>query len=653
MSFTTGAFSFGSNPASAGRFGATRGRVNGSAVQGVNYPSPFFDVAHTYLPTTVKQLFRFCRYYFLTNPLINATCFKLSEYPVTDVIIDHEDAKVRKRWMEYFHDHLQYRSFQVECGLDYHCYGNAGTSLSFPFYKYLTCKGCRWSERADKTRNYWTFTNFEFRLSCPKCGLTSDASVQDHYYSNASGVRLVRWNVEDIEINYNDITGKSTYFYTIPSPLQSDVVIGKKDVVESIPQIFIQALRQRKGIVFSKDNFFHLKRPTLAWQDRGWGLPLILPVLKDTFYLQLMKKAQEAVLIEHIVPLRVLFPQAASGTSDPFTTLNLVEWKEQVGAEIARWRFDNNYIPIMPIPLGQQSIGGDGKALLLFNEMQALSEHIIMGMGVPREFLMGGLSYSGTNVSMKMLENAFISYIGRQRAQAKWVMKMVAHFMGWPEANIRFKPFKMADDLQRKAYLFQLNQAGKVSDTTLLRDTDLDQEDENEIMSNEADKRIEGQKKQQIAMAEIQGESQLIMMKYQAKAQQAQLEAQAGAVAPGEPGGPEGMLGMGGAQEQAGGIPSQVSSPVGMGQRLPPGPEGQPGAALGGDITQMAQSYAQQLAQMPPDQQELAINAIAAQSPELAQLVKQLLGSMNSSAQSGVDMRPDPEKLPPRRASAM
>ena len=588
---------------------------------------------------------------------MNATVFKLAEYPVTDIIIDHENPKVKRRWMEYFHDHLQYRAFQVESGLDYFCYGNGMNSVSFPFQKYLTCAACGWTERADKTRRFWTFTNLEFRLQCPRCGHNGTATPRDHYYRNASGIRLLRWNVEDVEINYNDISGESTYFYTVPGPLRNDILIGKKDVVQDVPQIFIQAIKQRKGVVFSKDNLFHLKRPTLAWQDRGWGTPLILPVLKDTFYLQIMKKAQEAVLLEHIVPLRLIFPQAASGTSDPFTTINLVDWRDQVAAEIARWRYDNNYIPIMPLPLGQQSVGGDGRALLLFNEMQTLSEHIIMGMGVPREFLMGGMSYAGTNVSMRMLENSFLNYVGRHRLMARWVMKMVAHFMGWPEANIRFKPFKMADDLQRKAYLFQLNQAGKVSDQTLLADADLEQEEEDDIMIRETDKRLEATKKQQLAMAEVQGESQVIMMKMQAKAQEAMAAAQQGPQAPGEPGGPEGMM-QGGAPPMQGapapeGAMAAAQSPLNASQNMGVSPEqaAQPGAPMGADLMQLAQGYAQQIAQFPPEQQEQALNAIAAQSPELAQLVQQILAQMGGGQQqaTGVDQRPLPDKLPARR----
>lgn len=671
MSFIGPGLGVGAGPGSGLRFSSTRGRIQGGVGQGVNYPSPFFDIAHTYLPTTIKHLLRWCRYYFLTNPLINATVFKLSEYPVTDIIIDHKSPQVVKLWTEYFHDQLRYRSFQVESGLDYHTYGNGMISMGYPFKKYLRCTNCKWSDRADKCRQHWLFTNHAFRLTCPSCHTMGDAYAHDLFLKNPSGIKTIRWNPEDVEINYNDITGEYTYYYTIPTVVKNDVMIGKKDVVENIPQVFIQALKEGKGVIFSKENFFHLKRATLANQDRGWGIPILLPVLKDTFYLQIMKKAQEAILLEHIVPLRILFPQAGSGSSDPYTSINLADWRDHVATEIARWRLDNNYIPIMPLPLGNQTIGGDGRSLLLTAEIQQWSEQIMVGMGVPREFLMGGMSYAGTNVSMRMLENAFIGYIMRQRQLARYIMRGVATFLDWPMANIRFKPFKMADDIQRKAYLFQLNQATKVSDKTLLADADLDQQEENEIMMGEAKMRTEVMKQQQVAMAAIQGEAQMIMMKFQAKAQQEMQAAMAAPAAPGEAGGPDGgsppqagavQAPVGAPQGQAPGNDNNASaasfmnSPLGEGARMAP----QPGGGLMGniDIPSMAQAQAKLIAALPMQQQEFAINNLRSTSPELATMVEQLLGQMqqdggDTGQPMQVDMRPLPEQKGPRRAASM
>lgn len=650
-----GAFAFGNAPTGGGRFAQTRGRIQGGN-SGVNYPSPFFDIAHTYMPVTVKQLFRWCRYYFLTNPVINAVVFKLSEYPITDIIIDHEDPKVVELWTDFFQEHLGYRSTQVDVNLDYHTFGNSLMSIGYPFRKYLKCRACGFSEQAQKIRANWVFTNFEFRLNCPRCHVNQEAVPEDRYLRNASGIKLIRWNCENIEITYNDITGESTHFFDIPPAIRSDVVIGKKDVVETTPQVFIQAMRQQKGIIFNKSNFFHMKRPTLAQQDRGWGLPLILPVLKDTFYLQIMKKAQEAILLEHVVPLRVLFPQAGSGSSDPFTTINLMDWRDHVAAEIARWRADPNYIPILPLPIGNQSIGGDGKALLMTQEMVAVSEQIINGMQVPIEFIKGGMSYAGTNVSMRMLENQFLGLIIRHKRMAKWVMKEVANFMKWPEANIRFKPFKMADDIQRKAFLLNLNQAQKISDTSLLADSDYNQADEDQIMMRESSRRLEATKKQQLAVAEIQAESQIIMAKAQVKVQQIQMEAQVAPEAPGEPGGVEAAGGSPGGAEAGAAPPSNpMESQVNSSQRLPT-PSGQAMGSGGVDIRAMAQSMAQQLGSMPPQQQEMALQNLQQQSPELADMVRQLLAQQGGQAQQGqaspIDTRPLPEKLPPRRASA-
>jgi hypothetical protein len=307
MSFTGDIGIYG--PGSNARFmaGSTRGRMQ-NATYGMSYPSPFFDIAHTWLPQTMKDMFKWCRYYFMTSPLINTVGFKLSEYAITDIIVEHESKKVQKLWEEYIQDHLRCRSFQIECGLDYHVYGNCVVSIKYPLDKYLKCTNCGFSDKEDVLREKYIYTNNSFRLRCPKCENIGPAKVIQYHMQRAGDINLVRWNPEDIDISYNEITGERIYYYNIPAMVRSDVTVGKKHVVAEIPQLFLEAIKKNKSVTFSKDALFHLHRPNLAGKDRGWGTPLLLPVLKDAYYLQIMKKAQECVapntLIETSTGLR-------------------------------------------------------------------------------------------------------------------------------------------------------------------------------------------------------------------------------------------------------------------------------------------------------------------------------------------------------------
>ena len=89
-----------------------------------------------------------------------------------------------------------------------------------------------------------------------------------------------------------------------------------------------------------------------------------------------------------------------------------------------------------------------------------------------------------------------------------------------------------------------------------------------------------------------------------------------------------------------------VTSSLNAGQNLQ-----QQGYGGGVDISSMAEQQAKLLAKLPPDLQQAALRNIAAQSPELAQMVQQYLAQLGGDQQS-VDMRPQPSVLPPRRFAA-
>ena len=607
-------------------FGKTASRSDILGRKYAPFSNPFFDQASTYTPPTVKSLFGFCRYYYMTHGIINAITTKSAEYPVTDIIFQHKADGVRRKWEEMMLGTLNYRVHQFQANLDYFTYGNAFISPSFPFRKKLVCGSCNAKLDAVDTRKQWRYTNFRFWLRCPKCGQTDYAKSYDEYYMKPAEMGLIRWNPENMTIFYNESTGRIDYALDLSQKFRGDILMGRKDLVATTPEIFLEAAKTRRMLVFDKREVFHMARPALSSQQRGWGTPQIMPVLKDAFYMQIMKKAQETVLLTHLLPQIFLFPQPAAGSADPFTTVNLTDWRAQVQRELARQRLDPSYYGIIPFPLGHQIIGDNGRQLLLMPEIRAMAELCAIGMGFPIDLVFGQGNYAGTSVSMRMLENFFLSNVSAQYRLLQWTMKRLSAYMGWDVPETRFKPFKMADDLQRQAYALQVNQMGKLSDTTLLAAGDWSVEDETQLQMKESEGRIEAQKKQQLALAEIQGESSLIMAKYQMKAQQQQQEAMM-KQAPAD----LDQLAFGTAQS------SQLNSQ-------------QPGAAT----TDVVNAVVAQLKTMDPALQQQQLQMIGQQQPQLAQLIQERMAQGPPGVGNpGVDMRPQPNVLPPRRAGGL
>lgn len=621
---STGSF----GPSSSFRLSSTSGDQAGSA----RYPSPWWDIAQMDLPTTIKSLFAKCRYHALLNPLVSSTVKKMAAYPITQIVIDEQPVegfkKNKERWEDLLYHVLKVQQAQVNFGLNYNTFGNCLVSINYPFFKWLKCSGCGFEQRIKKLkfRKDWDFKDFQYWLNCPKCLRNSEAEVEDRWYKSYRDIKLNSWNPEDVDIDYNPITQRTEYAYTIPAKVRNSILQKKQSYLEETPVPFMQAIKHKRQVILVPENVYHFKAPTpsLANNDEGWGYPPILPALKDSFYLQIMKKAQEAIMLEHLVPLDIIFPTGMDQVN-PYATVNLSDWKSRVEKEIARWRGDPNYKPILPLPVGYQRIGGNGKALMLTQEIRAWSEHIVAGMNVPQEFVFGGLTWSGSSVSLRMLENQFLNYRDMHDQFLQYfLVPAVSRFMGWEPVQLHMKNFRMADDMQAKQLLMNLNQMKQISTKTLLSEFNLDSNDELNTIEQELRRNDEIMTMDSLMKAEIQGEVQKITTKYQILAQKQMTEAQA-----------------------AMGVPTNPNAPPDPNAQQG-GPAVQQGQPAEIDVTQVAQGWAKKIASMPDTEKAGILQRIGSESPQLHQLILQYIGQMQ-----GADMRPLPEQRPPRRAGAV
>ena len=109
-------------------------------VRGQRYPNQFFDLAQQYMPPTIKELFKWCTFYYYNSPLIGAALKKVSRYPITDLIIEDDIESNRQVWEKILVKTLKIKDRLMEINLDAHVYGNAFVSVHLPFTRFLICQ---------------------------------------------------------------------------------------------------------------------------------------------------------------------------------------------------------------------------------------------------------------------------------------------------------------------------------------------------------------------------------------------------------------------------------------------------------------------------------------------------------------------------------
>jgi len=431
------------------------------------------------------------------------------------------------------------------------------------------------------------------------------------------------------------------YRIKLTRSLRNRITLGDPRTIERILQAFITATKHNRRVVLDDRMVFHSKRPSPSRQDEDnvYGIPLLMPVLSDLFLCRVLKKAQEMVAMEHVVPLRMLFPQVRVSADNVYGNVNLRDFQKSVTNQVSQWKRDSNHIAVMASPVGYQQIGGQGRALMMFQELRAIYEQIISGMGVPVSFFYGEAQFSGASVNMKGLENEYMSNRMDMTNHVNFIFDQIYPLLNIPRfGNIGLTPFKMADDMQRMAFDFQLNQAGKISDQSLLSRTGHDYADEVSKMMEERGQSASTMIEQAKAQAEAQGRATLVSMRYQRKAQeeQANMGGMPGQEAPppgeGEPP-PEGEQ----PQEQAPPEEASTAQPdtaanalqeTGMTSGSELNTEGEQRYF---DIFAQAQRAAEELKNMPYSDRMTTLNQIRQDNPVFYRMVNEKLNGLPSS----------------------
>ena len=411
------------------------------------------------MPDKMSDMFKWCKYFYTFDPLIHGAINALSTFPVTNVTFEESVAfteNIQAQFKEnpkdgsvllqesdllrsakyLFNERINIYKLLIEIGIDYFLYGNC-----FVFGE-----------------------------------ITSNVQSGDKEWKF-----IRRLPVDSILIDTMP-DGSSTYRWRPPATLKRIIQHkSPKEAYEKIPDIVKRAVMANKTVRLKSQKIYHFSKPSDSLMTSSWATPGIANVLKLLMYRNILRQAQEAIAREHIVPLRIFYLNPTNGQNPTVGRgpgqQNIQSPQNALADQISKASSDPNYKIVSNIPIGMVTAGGHGRSLLLTPEIDQIQGEILAGMNVPKEFIFGGVSFSGSSVSLKILENHFITYRllitdfmnnfiikGLAKARGLWTTEDDNQYL----VRARLADLKMQDDVQQKQSIVNLNASGKVSDAYLL-----------------------------------------------------------------------------------------------------------------------------------------------------------------------------------------
>jgi hypothetical protein len=335
--------------------------------------------------------------------------------------------------------------------------------------------------------------------------MTGVDDLEDIKVPNHKRINVIRWDPKLIDIDYNPLTGESTIYYTIPKEVKEKIRAGNKHLLNSMPVGFLKAVKEDRLFKFDRGQVFHMKIDAPAGIDSQWGFSPLLATIPSFLYVAVLRKANEAIALDFAVPLRILHPAQSSSNADPVSTINLGNWTEKTRENIRKWRRDPLHIMFAPVPLGITQMGGTAKLLLTATEIRDVEDNIITALGIPREFIYGGMTMTGSSVTLRMLENQLLTQTKDLEDLMGWIDDKCATFLGWGKIHTELLPFKLVDDVAQKNVLVQINQVKPIiSDTTIAEVFGYDLKKERKLRMQEALDEARFQIEMQKSVSDIQ-----------------------------------------------------------------------------------------------------------------------------------------------------
>lgn len=595
---------------------------------GTEFPDPFCDVASLSMPTNLRSALYWSEFIWGNNGTYRMAMERMIAYFLTEIEINHADDEESEKWLD-FHDNTANTMSAIQHMLRSRmCYGNGFASVLVPFKRFLSCPRCGFlaplGEIYDNPVFAFEFTLPEFHATCPSCktgsGYRGKWIVKDEADDEAKKIKVKLWNPHEIELLHCPFTDDTAYLWRIPEDYKASIRQKNLYHLERVSLQVLEAIAKNQMFRFKPDAIFHMKEPVLAGiQNRGWGIPRVLTNFRQIWYVQVLRRFNEAIALDYVIPWRVITPAPRPGATgggglamDPLAMFNGGDFGAQIETMVKRRRIDPASVQVLPFPVNFQMFGADANQLAPRDLLDQGMETMLNETGTPVELYQGSLQLQAAPVALRLFEATNHHLVHDANAFLRWFSRQVGQILSWEVVDAKLKRVVIADDLEKQMMAAQLMMSQQLSGTTVMRDFGYNWRQEQKQIVDES-------QYQQELQARAQEEMQQAGFAQQIAKGQDPAAAGGGAPAPG------GAAPAGG-DPAAGGAPpaGPVSQYLGsMSPSTPVTPD---------DMMAVAQSLATELLGQPESIKDSELRKLKVANPVLHSVVKATMNEMRQGA---------------------
>lgn len=464
----------------------TECRFNGVAgSQGWN--DPFWLPSSSGYPQDMQTAFDFCIYAYHATPSYKQAARRTVGHFITDLEFDGAGDRKEHKWLrDFLIEQLVIKTHMAVKGEEFFCFGNSCTWIYFPFERQLV------DDRGQYRREYslsrfpedqvkFSLSKMQYEVPDPTTEHHDEKSRKrvwldfiDRQSTDLSRIQLRRIDPRFMHMHLHELSGQGTYIWRITQEVWfKNLTKGHLAMVNETPFEILLAAQKKEDFVFGPGKIFHLKTPTISGvaQNAAWGLPEVLANYREMHNVQVLRRINEAIGLDYMLPLRIYSPNlAGSGNASDISMFgSMAMFRNYLAEMIAEHRKNPFAQHALPFPVTYQETNMSGKTLVPMESMQYAEDRMLNAAGFPAELYNGSMAVDVIPTTLRIFENTHQPLASGLDRFVQWVAAAVQDYLQQTPVTPRLQRPSMASDQAANAMLMQLVASGELSRATAYR----------------------------------------------------------------------------------------------------------------------------------------------------------------------------------------